>query len=87
MRVLFNKLIKTSPFQAKLLIKGKTFKESNSISCQVNAYNRKSGLLLSSGRSNSSGDYILFGVQRRENMVIALDPGSEFNLAAQDNVI
>ncbi len=86
MRVLFNKLTKASPFQAKLLIKGKTLKESVAISCRVYAYDRSSGLLLSGGRSSFAGDYILFGAQHKENMVIALDPNSEFNLATQDNV-
>jgi len=86
MRVLFNKLTEIHPFYSKLLIKGRTFKKGVDISCRVRVYSRGDGLLLSEVRSNASGDYILFGLQHKENIIIALDPNSEFNLAAQDNV-
>lgn len=71
---------------ATSLIKGNTTKSGIPVSCEIRAYNRITGVLLSKSRSDTNGKYILFGSHNQPNYVIAIDPEEEFNIAAQDNV-
>lgn len=80
------RLIQKNPKRATMLVKGVTFKLGSPTSCQVRAYNRSTGELLSETISKSNGSYILFTVQHTENYVIAIDPDQEYNIVAQDNV-
>lgn len=86
MEINFNLDTFVSPHQAPALIKGITTKNGVSISCEVRAYSRLTGALLSKAYSNSSGKYILFGKHSQPNYVIATDPLNQYNIAAQDNV-
>ncbi|MEG1091566.1 MAG: hypothetical protein RSE38_09570 [Acinetobacter sp.] len=86
MKTLFNDFKTVKVHKAGALIRGITTKQGVPTSCLVRVYNRNSGELLSVTTSKSDGSYVLFGSQRDPNYVIAIDPLSEYNLAAQDNV-
>lgn len=80
------RLIQKNPKRSTLLIKGMVFKQGNPTSCRVRAYNRSTGELSSETISKQDGSYVLFGARQRENYIIAVDSGAEFNIAAQDKV-
>lgn len=86
MRHLFNELQIVRIHKARNLIKGVTSKNGMRISCEVRAYNRNTGELLSVTTSDSQGKYTLLGMRNSPNYIVAIDPHMEFNIAAQDNV-
>jgi len=83
---IFNQLQYVKKHIARSLIAGRTLKNGVPISCGVFVYDRKTGTLLSRAKSNSAGEYIVFGLNRRKTHVIAVDPVQEYNLATQDNI-
>lgn len=72
--------------RAQSLIYGKTTKLNKPISCQVRAYDRETGELLSQAKSKEDGSYIIFGSNTSANYVVAIDPDNEYNLATGDNI-
>lgn len=72
--------------RAQKLIKGLTYKLGTPISCEVRAYSRETGEMLSRAKSNLAGQYILYGLNAA-NYVVAIDPSNQFNAVIQDNVV
>ena len=70
---------------AKALLKGMTTKQGVPLSCPVMIYDRRTGALLSRTTSKEDGRYYALG-NHSGNFVIATDPLSQYNIAAQDNV-
>lgn len=69
-----------------LLIKGKTSKKGVPISCRVRVYNRSSGELINSCRSDSNGNYKLLGIRNGQNYVIAIPDDTGYNLSRHDRI-
>lgn len=72
--------------RAQKLIKGLTCKLGVPLSCEVRAYSRETGEMLSKAQSNLAGRYILYGLNA-SNYVVAIDPNNQFNAVIQDNVV
>lgn len=72
---------------ACFLIKGKTLKKGNPLSCPVRAYAHNTGKLMSVSTSDANGSYLLFGAADQQNYVVAIDPDGQFNAVIQDGVI
>lgn len=83
---LFNQLQYAKKHIAKSLIFGFTLKNHTPISCNVFVYNRKTGVLLSKTKSSETGEYVAFGLNGRNDHIVAIDPLQEYNLATQDCV-
>lgn len=72
--------------RAELLIQGKTTREGLPVSCAVRVYNRSSGELINSCRSDSNGNYKLLGIRNGQNYVIAIPDDTGYNLSRHDRI-
>jgi len=72
--------------RAQKLIKGSTFKLGVPFSCEVRAYSRETGEMLSKTQSNYVGQYVLYGLNAA-NYIVAIDPNNQYNAVIQDNVV
>ena len=68
------------------LIKGQIRHEGQPISCEVVILSRNTKQVLSKSMSDESGNFIAYGSPLHPNIVIAVDPYNDHNIAAQDNV-
>lgn len=78
--------ITTNHVSAKLLIKGQVRHEGVPVSCEVAVLNRASKKLISKAQSRVDGVFVVHGSRLYPNIVIAIDPYNDHNIAAQDNV-
>lgn len=70
----------------KSLIKGQTLHEGVPISCEVVVLDRTSKAVYSRVRSKVDGSFVAWGSHARYNIVMALDPYNDHNIASQDRV-
>lgn len=68
------------------LIKGQIRHEGMSISCEVVVLDRASKKVVSRVRSKVDGSFVAWGSHTRYNIVMAVDPYNDHNIASQDNV-
>ncbi|NNG80618.1 hypothetical protein [Acinetobacter sp. ANC 5378] len=68
------------------LIKGQIRHEGVPISCEVVVLNRNTKAVLSRTMSDEDGKFIVHGSHFYPNIVMAVDPHNDHNIAAQDNV-
>lgn len=68
------------------LIRGQIRHEGVPISCEVVVLNRNTKAVLSRTMSDENGNFITHGSNIFQNLIIAVDPHNDHNIAAQDNV-
>ena len=70
----------------KSLIKGQIRHEGIPISCEVVVLNRNTKAIINRVVSDANGHFIAHGSHQYPNIVMAIDPYNDHNIAAQDNV-
>lgn len=68
------------------LIKGQIRHEGVPISCEVVVLNRNTKAVLSRTMSDENGNFITHGSNIFQNLIIAVDPYNDHNIASQDRV-
>ena len=76
----------TDHSSVKSLIKGQIRHEGVPVSCEVVVLNRNTKQVLSKSMSDKNGNFIAHGSHLYPNIVMAVDPYNDHNIAAQDNV-
>lgn len=71
----------------KSLIKGQIRHDGVPISCEVLVLSRNTKQVLSKSMSDENGNFIAHGSHVYPNIVMAVDPYNDHNIAAQDNVL
>lgn len=71
---------------AKSLIKGQVCHNGVPISCEVVVLDRTSKAVYSRVRSKVDGSFVAWGSHARYNIVMAVDPNNDHNIASQDRV-
>lgn len=71
---------------AKSLIKGQVCHNGVPISCEVAVLDRVSKVVVSKVKSDEAGQFIAWGSRTRYNIVMAVDPYNDHNIASQDRV-
>lgn len=71
---------------AKSLIKGQIRHDGAPISCEVVVLDRTSKAIYSRVRSKVDGSFLAWGSDTRYNIVLAVDPNNDHNIASQDRV-
>lgn len=69
------------------LIKGQIRHDGVPISCEVLVLSRNTKQVLSKSMSDENGNFIAHGSHIYPNIVMAVDPYNDHNIAAQDNVL
>lgn len=69
------------------LIRGQIRHEGVPISCEVVVLNRNTKAVLSRTISDDNGHFLAWGSHVKPNIVMAVDPYNDHNIAAQDNVL
>ena len=70
----------------KSLIKGQIRHDGVPISCEVVVLDRTSKAVYSRVRSKVDGSFLAWGSHARYNIVMAVDPYNDHNIASQDRV-
>ena len=70
----------------KSLIKGQIRHDGVPISCEVVVLDRTSKAVYSRVRSKADGSFVAWGSHARYNIVMAVDPYNDHNIASQDRV-
>lgn len=71
---------------AKSLIRGQIRHDGVPISCEVVVLDRTSKAVYSRVRSKVDGSFLAWGSHARYNIVMAVDPNNDHNIASQDRV-
>lgn len=76
----------TNHTKTRSLIKGQIRHEGQPISCEVVVLNRNTKQVLSRAMSDEDGKFIAHGSHFYPNIVMAVDPHNDHNVAIQDRV-